>query len=194
MCFPCFHFYPRAYDPKRIVGRSIFQSWDTASSSREFGDYSVGTTWYVDNGKYYLLDVRRKQLLYPDLKKEIFAYSREYSCLKVVIEEMGAGRHLIQEFRAMEVPIISYMPKVDKVMRLAAVSPLIEAGVVLFPDSAPWLDDLIMELLQFPNGSHDDQVDSLSQFLNYMEERKIPDMAIYDFHGNIRRRSPDDYR
>ena len=167
--------------------------WDTASTSGELSDYSVGTTWYVDEGRYYLLDVRRKRLTYPDLKKEIFAYSDEYNCHSVVIEEKGAGQHLIQEFRAMGFSIISYMPKGDKVMRLAAVSPLIEAGMVLFPASAPWLDDLVTELLQFPNGSHDDQVDSLSQFLNYMEERKIPDIVVYDFHGNIRRRSRDRY-
>jgi predicted phage terminase large subunit-like protein len=68
------------------------------------------------------------------------------------------------------------MPKGDKAFRLTQVSPLIESGAVRFPWSAPWLDDLINELLQFPNGAHDDQVDSLSQFLLYMKEREIPDM------------------
>jgi len=33
-------------------------------------------------------------------------------------------------------------------------------------NEAPWLGDLLAELLAFPNGRHDDQVDSVSQFLN----------------------------
>ena len=49
--------------------------------------------------------------------------------------------------------------------RLIAVLPSIERGHVLVPKSAPWLDAFRSELQAFPNGIHDDQVDSLSQFL-----------------------------
>jgi predicted phage terminase large subunit-like protein len=73
------------------------------------------------------------------------------------------------------------MPKGDKVMRLAAVTPLIEAGRVMLPQLAPWLDDFIAELLQFPNGAHDDQVDSFSQFLNYRQERNYNSIRIIPF-------------
>jgi predicted phage terminase large subunit-like protein len=44
----------------------------------------------------------------------------------------------------------------------------IEAGAVHLPLRAPWLDDLRSELLAFPNGIHDDQVDLISQALNWM--------------------------
>jgi predicted phage terminase large subunit-like protein len=37
-----------------------------------------------------------------------------------------------------------------------------EAGMVFFPREAIWFSDLEKELLQFPNGEHDDQVDSLA--------------------------------
>jgi predicted phage terminase large subunit-like protein len=167
----------RFYDDDPVCGFSsqIFQSWDTASSSRELADYSVGTTWFVEGDRYYLLDVCRERLTYPELKKEIRRYADIYGCRQIIIEAIGAGKHLLQEFEAMGMPAIAYMPKGDKAMRLAAVSPLIESGAVLFPRSARWRDDCIIELLQFPNGSHDDQVDSISQFLNYMIERKSPD-------------------
>ena len=45
----------------------------------------------------------------------------------------------------------------------------IEAGQVHLPENAPWLGDLMHELLAFPNSRHDDQVDSVSQFLNWVE-------------------------
>ncbi|MCH7871277.1 MAG: hypothetical protein IID33_06215 [Planctomycetes bacterium] len=51
---------------------------------------------------------------------------------------------------------------------LPAPSAKIEAGYVLLPERAPWLQDFQTEILQFPAGKHDDQVDSLSQFLNWV--------------------------
>jgi predicted phage terminase large subunit-like protein len=39
------------------------------------------------------------------------------------------------------------------------------AGLVLFPEGAPFLPELEMELLSFPQAKHDDQVDSISQAL-----------------------------
>jgi phage terminase large subunit-like protein len=52
---------------------------------------------------------------------------------------------------------------------MAAQSAKIEAGHVHLPNSAPWLGDFLMELLSFPNGRHDDQVDSVSQFLRWLQ-------------------------
>ena len=53
-------------------------------------------------------------------------------------------------------------------MRMSAQSAKIEAGYVLLPERAPWLQDFQTEILQFPHGRHDDQVDSLSQFLMWI--------------------------
>jgi predicted phage terminase large subunit-like protein len=41
----------------------------------------------------------------------------------------------------------------------------IEAGSVLLPKQAPWLDEFRRELLTFPAGRHNDQVDAFSQAL-----------------------------
>jgi phage terminase large subunit-like protein len=41
----------------------------------------------------------------------------------------------------------------------------LEAGKVLLKKNAPWLEELRAEMLPFPNGKHDDQVDALSQLM-----------------------------
>jgi predicted phage terminase large subunit-like protein len=56
------------------------------------------------------------------------------------------------------------------VERMVAQSAKIEAGHVYLPKSAPWLGDFLTELLSFPNGRHDDQVDSVSQFLYWLQK------------------------
>ena len=66
---------------------------------------------------------------------------------------------------------IAFDPESDKLTRMATRAVNIEAGQVLLPRSAAWLDDFRTELLQFPKGRHDDQVDSLSQFLSWIEKR-----------------------
>ena len=56
-------------------------------------------------------------------------------------------------------------PKGDKVMRLNGVTGIIEAGQVFVPTQAGWLEDYLHELMMFPAGRYDDQVDSTSQAL-----------------------------
>jgi predicted phage terminase large subunit-like protein len=71
----------------------------------------------------------------------------------------------------------------DKEARLLAQTARFEAGQVHLPSEAPWLADYIAELLAFPNGRHDDQVDSTSQALDYLTTRSVP-------HPPLQRRNP----
>jgi hypothetical protein len=61
--------------------------------------------------------------------------------------------------------MLSSRPEGDKVSRMVGETPAISGGYVYLPKEAPWLVDLQRELVAFPNGKHDDQVDSISQFL-----------------------------
>jgi hypothetical protein len=68
-------------------------------------------------------------------------------------------------------PIIPVRVDSDKLARAQAVTPTIEAGKVLLPESAPWKNDFLDETATFPNGVHDDCVDSMTQALNYLREQ-----------------------
>jgi predicted phage terminase large subunit-like protein len=52
-------------------------------------------------------------------------------------------------------------------VRASAISPQWEAGNVYLPEpsNAPWVNDFIEELIQFPQGKNDDQVDAMTQML-----------------------------
>jgi predicted phage terminase large subunit-like protein len=91
----------------------------------------------------------------------------------IIIEDKNSGTQLVQDLqRERNVPIpIPFKPEGDKVVRLCAQSAKIEAGHVLLPQSAPWLEDFKTEVLLFPHGRHDDQVDSMSQFLAWHSGR-----------------------
>ena len=70
--------------------------------------------------------------------------------------------------------MIPIKPKGDKVMRMHAHTATLEAGKVLLRKGAPWLDEFRSEVLAFPHGKHDDQVDALSQLMTWAEDRRIP--------------------
>ena len=73
-----------------------------------------------------------------------------------------SGRRLKANFS-----VIPVKPEYDKKIRMAIQSAKFENGQVFFPKEAPWLRDLEDELFAFPNGRHDDQVDSISQALGH---------------------------
>jgi predicted phage terminase large subunit-like protein len=167
----------RVYDSPPLFepGDRIVQSWDTASKAEELNDYSVCTTWHVKGNQYYLLHVTRAKLQYPELKRTVLEHAMSFNANVLVIEDKGSGTILIQDIRenVMGVPSpVAFLPNVDKQTRMSTQSSKIEAGQVHLPRQAEWLGDFHDEVLQFPHGRHDDQVDSLSQFLNWVEERK----------------------
>ena len=154
----------------------VVQSWDIAASIGQANDYSVCTTWRMMNRDYYLIDVFRARLEYPDLRRAVANLAGRHNAGTVLIEDAGLGMLLVQDLRndtpsTMPRPI-GRKPEGGKVERMAAQSASIEAGQVHLPDGASWLDDFLIELLAFPQGRHDDQVDSVAQFLAWAAERK----------------------
>ena len=146
----------------------IIISWDTAMKATELSDYSVGTVWGVWCGFYYLLDLIRVRLGYPALRRKIVDVYNQWDRRTILIEDAGSGTSLIQDLRDSNILAHPIKPEGDKVMRMAAQAAKIENGEVFLPRHAEWLDDLRTELLAFPHGSHDDQVDSISQALSWM--------------------------
>lgn len=155
--------------PKDDDVTAIVQSWDTAMKSNAGSDYSVCTTWWQTKKGHYWIDTFRAKLEFPELKRMCKSLAVKWNPSAILIEDKGSGTSLIQEFQKDgTMNILKINPERDKVTRMSFASPVIEAGNVYIPESAPWLPDAINEMLQFPNGSHDDIVDSKSQYLNWI--------------------------
>ena len=151
-------------------GDRVIQSWDTALTANELSDYSVCTTWLVRDNNYYLLDVYRKRLEYPDLVHAIVRHKRKFNAKPILIEDAASGKSLIPHLRreATDLRVTKVKPEKDKVTRMKMASIEIESGKVFLPEKAPWMGPFQKELMAFPGSSYDDQVDSVSQFLNWV--------------------------
>ena len=143
----------------------VIQSWDTASKTGLENDWSVCTTWMYHDGRFYLLDLVRAKLDYPGLRAEALRLAQKYRPWRILIEDTGVGTGLIADLCSRGQDAIAITPRGNKADRLRIQSAKFEAGRVLLPARASWLSNLMAELLAFPSGRHDDQVDSVSQAL-----------------------------
>lgn len=154
--------------------RRIVQSWDTAFKTGAENDYSVCTTWAEGDNGYYLLWFWRGRVEFPELKKRVSWLAEQWKPSVILVEDRASGQSLVQELRhASPLPIIQVKVDKDKLARAEAITPLIEAGRVFLPESAPWLNDFVNELAAFPTGAHDDAVDSTTQALNYLRHQQV---------------------
>jgi predicted phage terminase large subunit-like protein len=116
--------------PQRFSG--ILQSWDTANKATDLSDFSACTTWGVRDARFYLLDVFRKRLNYPELKQAVRELARRDRPSSILIEDKASGTPLIQDLRSDGLSGIKpYEPPAgtDKIMRLHLQTALFANGM-----------------------------------------------------------------
>jgi predicted phage terminase large subunit-like protein len=174
------------------------QSWDTANKSTELSDFSVCTTWGRKNKKLYLLEVLRKRMDYPELKRAVWQQAARFQPSNILIEDKASGTQLIQELIRDGVHgVTRYEPTMDKIMRMHSVTSTIENGFVYVPTEADWLPVYLQELTTFPASKHDDQADSTSQALDWVKRNTFT-YPLFEYHRRLelglRLGLPHDYR
>ena len=92
----------RTYGPGELpeLFDLIVQSWDTANKPTELSDFCVCTTWGIKGSNIYLLDVLKRRMAYPELKRAVRAQAEAHKATVVLIEDRASGTQLIQELIA----------------------------------------------------------------------------------------------
>jgi len=153
----------------------IIQSWDTAFEKNTRADYSACTTWGVfykvnvegrEVANIILLDAFKDRMEFPELKQKAKEMYMEWEPDSLIIEKKAAGAPLIYELRQLGIPLQEYTPSKgsDKIARVNAISDMFASGFVWCP-ATRWAEEVMEDCAAFPNGEHDDIVDSTSQAL-----------------------------
>lgn len=158
--------------PERLD--SQVQSWDLSFSDSDDSAFTVGLNFGKLKGEYYLIDRIKDKANFTGQIQMIRSFSAKHPrSLTKLIEKKANGDAVINTLQREISGIISIIPTRSKELRMESCSPLFEAGNVYLPDPsiAPWVNDYIEELVNFPNSAYADQVDATSQVLNWFLEK-----------------------
>ena len=170
----------------------VIQSYDTAFSKRETADYSAITTWGVfypeeagGPANLILLDAKKGRWDFPELKEIALDLYKYWEPETVIIEAKATGTPLTHELRQVGIPVVNFTPSRgnDKLSRVHSISPLFEAGMIWAPDES-WAHEVIEECAAFPNGTHDDLVDSTTQALMRYRQGNFVNLPSDDWEDN----------
>jgi predicted phage terminase large subunit-like protein len=165
---------PETNTPNQIKRTVV--SVDAANTAKERSDFTVIGVWQEDvQGRHYLLDVIRERIEFTELCTKIDTVCKRHEADSLLVEAKGNGLAYVQLKQNGGAPCALIPIEVgtqSKEFRFDKVSPMFEAGIVYLPERAVWLAAYEKELIAFPNGKNDDQVDMTSQYLDWSRKRR----------------------
>jgi predicted phage terminase large subunit-like protein len=171
---------------------AVVLSIDTNLVGEHNGSFNVIQVWCRHDDKYFLIDQWREQCGYRRLRERALAKARNYRPAAILVERTGNGAALIEELSRRH-KTISIVPQGTKLNRFRLVSDLIYSGKVLLKENAPWLEEILDELTNFPAASYDDQMDTATQALSWLREnpglKKLPARTVMAIGGGARLRT-----
>jgi len=131
-------------------------------------DYVAIHVWGVAGASFYLLDRQHERMGFSATKQAIRILWDRWKPSATLIEDKANGPAVIEEL-SREIPgVIAINPEGGKVARAWAAQPTVEAGGVFLPSEPQYkANEVEDEAAEFPNGANDDDVDAMTQFLNW---------------------------
>jgi predicted phage terminase large subunit-like protein len=157
------------------VFEQVITSWDCAFKSDKDSDFVVGQVWGRIGADFFLLDQVRDRMGFSATVEAILALARKHPATTHLVEGKANGQAVIETLRQKIPGVVEVDPKGGKYARASACSGFFSGGNVVLPRPTmpgyAWVDELVLEMLKFPRGAHDDQVDAMTQALLYLQQQ-----------------------
>jgi predicted phage terminase large subunit-like protein len=180
----------RRYDfpPAERRFRQVVLACDPAGKNGIRNDYTAIVICGFDESKeLFLLHVARGHWTLVQMRDHIKRLAHEWNVNRIIIEDTASGMGLIQILKdENDLNVIGQTPQGNKEARMSRHEALFEAGRILLPKEALWSATFETELLGFPNATHDDQVDALLLFLDWLPKARryeVPDTIGLPYAG-----------
>lgn len=163
--------YINFYDELPSEKEFIVLSLDSAVKENKNNDFSAFTIWQVTKDASYLIFAIKRRLNFPNLKNLFIQLAETYKVNLAIIEDKASGSSLIQELSSLNLKIVPFQSKLNKIARLDISLISFMQQKILFPKNVYWVEEYLEELLNFPNYKFDDFVDSTTQFICYWQKK-----------------------
>jgi predicted phage terminase large subunit-like protein len=152
----------------------LAQSWDMAFKDTLESDFVAGQVWARKGADKFLMDQVHGRMDFTVTCTAVENLSAAWPKANAkLVEDKANGTAVIATLRSKVPGLIAIEPEGGKVARTHAAAPEIESGNVYLPHPAiaPWVEAFLTECTTFPNASHDDQVDAMTQMLARWKKR-----------------------
>jgi predicted phage terminase large subunit-like protein len=148
----------------------VVLSVDPGQSGGSNNSFGVVQAWTLAGGDYFLLEQWRRQSRYAELRSACQMFIRRWRPSAILIEATGQGSALLSDIKPRKwMRVDPIVPDGrSKTERLCEHVPLIRSRRIRLPEGAPWRQDFVQELTDFPSGRFDDQVDAMTQYLRWI--------------------------
>lgn len=149
---------------------TIIQSWDLPFLKSEASAKCAGIVMARHGANIYFVDVINDKMEFTETVTALENLSAKHPLARAkVIEDKANGPAIINYLRNKVPGLIPFQPIGSKEDRARSVTPYFESGNVFFPEGAYWVNDLIEDLVSFPNGEFKDTIDATAQGILYLE-------------------------
>ena len=146
--------------PENTVIRRTVLAIDPAVSQRDTADPTAKVVASLDQfGNVFVRYVGNDRFSVSENGADIQRLNARFLPERIGIEEGALG--LVFKDLLAGLPLVGLKANVDKTSRLISVSQFFESGKIYFLQNANKIQDLHDQLMEFPNGAHDDMVDAM---------------------------------
>lgn len=159
------YYDPIMIDPNKYRHQMGFYLDSAYTEDEDSNDPSAFAAYWSMNDEIYFAEVVQVWMEFPELLKYAKTFIKKWGIWGqsvLYIEPKASGKSIYQMLKkdlGKRVVKEDKAPVASKPERAYAVSPKIEAGLMNIPIGKSWTDGYVNELLKFPGGKHDDQVD-----------------------------------
>ena len=160
----------------------VYAAWDLAIGQKHTNDWTVGIVGAHDfDDRLHIINVVRVRT--DDLAELVVGTCEPYKkqLQKIGLEQgaiqmaaMPAIKKLLKEKRWYPSFDDTLKPVTDKDARARPAQGWMQQGRVLLPKNQPWVEPFIAELLRFPGGAFDDQVDAIAWLIRMVADQEPP--------------------
>ena len=150
-----------------------FGAVDVAVTTEKSSDYTVIMSLArTPSNQLFVEDLIRVKMEGPDIVPAMARAAHKNNWRYVCMENQGFSKAFIQQAQRAGIRVQEMRAEKDKITKALPLSARMEAGDIMFRKDATWLPELERELLTFPVGAHDDQVDALGLAAQSIQTRR----------------------
>ena len=152
----------------------LIQSWDMAFTKSEGSAKVAGYVMGRNGANIYIFDLVNEKMTFTESVAAVRTLTAKWPKARAKVVENKANGPAIVDHLKKQIPgMVEFNPKGSKEERALSTTPYFEAGNIFFPnpEGAPWVHDVIQDLLMFPKGVYKDDTDALVQGILYLMDK-----------------------